>query len=267
MKYITSTELINEVKNGLNTWFESGMVDETILYRKIRLCLSQMGMKVLPEKNKMLSVKNYQVTLPNDFHMLYYAIGCTNYTTTYRDSSCPHWEEEFICELETCKTECDYHHDECGNRYNLVQKFPKYTIEWQEFYNFTIVDSQPYCASGCFNQYGCANEIKIQDGKIITNFDKGYIWLVYLSQLEENGDYLIPDKEQIIQWLIDEMRVTIFQYLFDNGIGDVLQRLQIAKQDLMVTKGYARNFIKTSEVKDFYNVTNTLINRYKRFKL
>lgn len=272
MNYISSEEIINEVKNKLSTYFESGYIDESLLYRKIRLCVSQMGGKIRPFKTKVLRVTDYGAALPKDFYKLTKAIGCLSYVATIKDTKVSKYKEVPLTEQEICNSVCDrtYCEDNCGNKFKVIQSFPEYTLEWNEFYNLSLsADSIPFCEDGCFNYYtpNQVNEIKVEQDLLRTNFSTGWVYIEYLGQLEVDGSYMIPDKEQIIDWIIDELRVECFEYLFDNGLQDVQGKLLNAKNDLQVSKLAARSFYKQNEVKDFYNMSNMLIRRYQKFNI
>lgn len=267
LTYITSEDIINELKNKLSTYFEAGYLDESVLYRKIRHCISVMGGKIRPFKRRMIKIDNYQGALPKDFFKLTRAVGCFNYEIKMTDTTVSRYEDVIVNEVEICKTECDYCKDECGNMYKVVQKFPTYSLDWTQYFNLNLSsDSIGYCEDG-FRNVDSMSQVSINKDRLVTNFEKGWVYIEYTAQLEVDGNYLIPDREQIIDWIIDELRVECFEYLFDNGLQDVQNRLANAKQDLTISKLAARAFFKMPEVKDFYNMANMFVRRYQIFKL
>ena len=269
MNFIPASDIINEIKNKLSVYFENGYLDESLLYRKIRYCVSSIGLKILPKKSKIVKIENFKGGLPSDFYKLETAIGCLSYYIKWKDTTVAKTYEKDICELELCKTECDYCHDDCGRRYQVIQKFPEYTIEWNEFFDVCISNtSRPFCTDSCFsNNLASYNEITIENKVINTNFEKGWVYVEYLATIDTDEDIMIPDYPKIIDWIIDELRVECFEYLYDNGLQDVSQRLGNAKQDLTISKLDARAFFKMNEVKDFYNLGNILVSRYNQQKL
>lgn len=65
--FIPAQDVINEVRNELRSYFERGVVDDSLLYPVIRSCLSKMGLTVHPSSNIVIPINNYKGCLPDDF--------------------------------------------------------------------------------------------------------------------------------------------------------------------------------------------------------
>lgn len=267
-QYIDASELVNEVKNELSTYFNQGTLDESYLYPGIRRCLGKMGLKIYPSKTAVLTVDDYKAKLPVDFYKLQIALGCFQVTTSDIDVTQSKYEEvryetlpDDTCTYEVCSDTCGY--------FSIQQKFDTFT----NIYTTTGVlnvsqDARPYCTNECFayNDYKKQDEITIKNGKIYTSFTSGQVYIEYLSNLEtEEGDLMIPDNQTIRQWIKDEITLDCFKYLYLNNISDVQQRVSYLESKLAQSQLNARAVFTRSEFSEFYDFRKVFYSRFHKF--
>jgi hypothetical protein len=267
MKYISSTAIIDEVKNELSFWFENHSVDETLLYPCIRFCMSKIKLDHYPEKTGILQVENYKATLPKDFKQLCIALACTSGFERAYTHDVEITEERTVCELNVCETICDVCTDSCGSMYKIIQKFPTHWKEWNSFDLLKPTSkSYPYCYKNCFNfRSKSKNEIEINGNVMHTNFEQGLIYIEYIQDLETEDDYQIPDNETVIAWVKAEMIFKIFQTLFYNEVPNIVGQYKAAEKELFVKSENARQLIKRSEFTTYYDLANILLKRYNNY--
>jgi len=273
LDYITSTELIAQVRNKLQTYFEEDKADESVLYPRIRRCLAKLKLNHHPVKCSVLEVESCMTPLPEDFQRMCLALYCTKCESIHNNDERFKiiTEEQHVCELNLCESSCDVCHDHCGNMFRIVQKFPDRTtkLSWTEFDVLCpSKDMIPHCEAGSLNlQSRSRNEITIKNNTLHTNFDNGLVYITYVAKLEKQNEYLIPDKEQIIEWIEADLIHEIFQTMFYNGNNEILNQVQASKQDLAIKAENARQFYSRSEFGEFYDIANTMIRRYNRHRM
>ena len=266
LNYITSDDLIAEVKDELSIWFENGKLDEAYMYSDIRKCLYKMGLKILPIKREVLLVKDYLAKLPKDFHKVTLAMGCFEESQIMEpDVRSPEVIEEVsFCEFGMDDFCGDIILDECGNISKfIVKRKGHYKVIYDRWLPLSMDKVSIYsCADGCYNTNVKSKEIiTIANGKIMTNFAEGIIYLEYYSTLETEDTIQIPDNEIIIAWIRGLLVKRGFEKLYYMG-EDVVQRLQYANMELSKLEIDAQNLYKRKGISEYYKMANLLQRRY-----
>ncbi len=274
--FITAKELLYEIKNAVPTYFERGIIDDSIFYPHISYCLGLLGLKVYPTGSVVVPIRNYKGQLPYDFYKMVSAVGCFNYVVTsnpdYNNPKLYDVAEEQITNYLISKPSITGK-DENGENFYIIQKFEQFSVEYSSYSPLTLSKaSHNYCTKDCHNkQQGEANQIEIQksQGQVITNFETGSIYLEYLQKLEvdtdEGKDILIPDFQQVRKWIKDYCIMELFRYLLNNTTLDIQYRLNLATQQESVSQSNARSFVKRFEFSDLYQLRKLLYSRYTKF--
>lgn len=76
LKYKTFDELLDSVKIDLRTYDLEGMIDDQTLIKVAERVNYDLGLKVNPNKTKVLEINNYRAKLPSDFFSLNHALLC-----------------------------------------------------------------------------------------------------------------------------------------------------------------------------------------------
>lgn len=279
--YISSEAIVDDVKNRMSRYFTSGKVDESILPRVIRKCVGQMGLRIYPEKRAVLELSNYRAALPEGFKSLVVAMLCHG-RSVYVKNDTKSRHDQLVCEVP-CQTLCSTlcaqtdidaygKHcamtDDCGNLLRLVQ-----TTEYDRFETseFTILRaagmSKDLCANDCLNLRSKNKyEFEIKEGPrgpvLQANICDGKIYIEYLSDIEHEDHFEIPDKESVKDWIFEECRKEIYTYLWDNG-EDVMQRMQHSERECAIKQERARMVYSQRGVQERYDTANRLVNRFK----
>ena len=268
VKYEPVNNLIQEVKLELHSYFDSNMVDEAIFPSVIRKCLEKIRWDHRPVMWDVIEIDCGKGDLPKNFDKLCLALGCFDCTVVTKRPGI-HTQEYHVCELDLCQTSCDVCHDECGNMYQIVQKFEEYSTSYRKFELLNPTGHmRPHCVDNCFNFASQSkNEICVVDGKLETNFEKGLVYIEYVAKLEDENGYLVPEKQAIQEWIKAELIHKTVQVLYWNGEPDILQRYKDIKADLAIKAENAKVIYKANEYQDFYGLYNRLIRRYNRIRL
>jgi hypothetical protein len=258
MDYISIEELISEVELNLSSYFQSGSVDSSIFYGKVKRCLSEIGVKILPKKSDILYVNNYTVDLPSDYNSLILLMSCETKGYLVNDNPALITYEQAVCDIPICHTENMYGHNEFG-RYQVYQRVN------HEFlvHNVIKVLTLGHEHNSCVNPTNIKKyDVEIKNNKIYTQFESGTLYIDYRAVLEKDSEILIPDVDRIKEWLILEMERAAMKYLYFNTTSDVGQRLQYSDRELHIAKENARALWKLNSQKDFNNLKKALQDRF-----
>lgn len=262
MKTINSEVIKSEVKEKLKIFFESNKVDDSLFYPVFKYVLSKFRIDIFPIKSTVLEVFNKEVKLPDDFKLLKCALAC--HTSTITEHVEPFTIDTY--EIELCESHCGVCKDDCGNMFNIVQRFPTHTMNWT---NFDLLcptkTSLPSCDKDCFNfKSKSKNEIDLRNGKMYTNFQEGLVYIEYRADLEDDMEFEFPDNPTVIEWIKAELIHEIFQTLYYNGEKDIERRYRDAKNDAAIKYMNAHQIINRSEYSEYYKSINNFVKRYQK---
>lgn len=263
MKYKSAQDIFDSVQEELDVYAQEGKIDTSKLIKVIKECNAFLNLDINDEKNVLLEVKNYKVKLPNDFIALNFAILCkivkysdnkpSGFQVEYKDVTC---KDKSPCALCTCESDC--------GEFVIFQKCPDSFVEYT-YYDLVKLVGTPtgVINSGCFNLTAQSiNEISIKNGWLYSNFESGFIYINYVSDMvDEDGNLLVIDHDLINPYYEASCIYKIYRTLYSNHEGDELQRMQFWKQELKEAKALAANVRSTPE----YNVLTDLF-RHNRKK-
>jgi hypothetical protein len=260
MNFIDAEEIINIVKNNLNTYFESNLIDDSILYPRLEICLGELGVRAYQKTSVTLDVKNGKAKLPDDFHSLLYAFSCSSYKVKEPKIQGIIGYEHRICDIPKCKTACDYCHDDNG-MYQIMQRFEDTYVWHKDAKCLTVTEMVD---NDCNNERPRLkkDETAINDGYIYTAFDTG---TVYIEYRKTSATLMVPDYPEIRDWLISEMTTMTFQRIWYNRDDDnVIQRYQESKAETAIKKYNKTVFWRRFERRDFNDLKKELIRNSKK---
>lgn len=265
-KYTSSTILVANVMNKIPSYFESGIIDESLLFKALKSGLDRMGHKIMPIREAYIKIEDKQGILPKDFFKAIKLIGCN--VMEFYDIENPYQTritERSIIEIPVCKSVCNSCTDECGNVYEMMQEFDAIKVKSKEYFEVKVDSSNKDICEGdlCYND--SPYTVSLKNGKIYANFT-GYIYIEYLANLETCEDFLVPDYTQITDWLENLMMIECFEKIYLNGDGDVIQRLQFLNGKAINLEAIARGFWKQVEMQEVHDLKKILRNRYAFYK-
>lgn len=76
LQYKTFDELLDSVKIDLRTYDLEGMIDNQSLIKVAQRVNYELGLRINPNRTKMLEVTNFRAKLPSDFYVLNHALLC-----------------------------------------------------------------------------------------------------------------------------------------------------------------------------------------------
>lgn len=272
MKYVKSTELIQEVKNMLDSYFNANKLDESILYRRIRYCLSKIKFEHHPYKDTVLVIEDYKTELPEDLVNLNVALLCYK-----QEAQHPLARYEKVVVTEDVQEYFDWGElsvnevfERIHSDNNIIEKVIERSQERDPvIYNTfapLMLSRQSTQCTDAFKRNQCSthSQANLRNGILHTTVESGRVYIEYFAELEDDGIYMIPDKPRITEWIIADMMYQCLKYLYINGTPDILQRMQFLKQDANLKFLDAMSLVKSNELKDFYGLANALTARYAK---
>jgi hypothetical protein len=265
VNFRNSDLLFGRIVEELESFEAAGMIDKGIFYSYVKEILFTIGAGVYMEDHGVIEVKNFNAPLPGNFSIFWSAwkvkeskefrefkgydprIDYTLYTMPdIQNALNKVWKFDIECPSQmdlTSKVAVRYYVD--GNsvdHHNFNFSEPTLlslgTVHSKEF-----IDQK----SPCFRS-GSPSTISIEQKFVHTNFEKGFIYLVYygLPIDDDTGLPLIPDNpliEKTIEFYI-EYRLLRKWYL-NNKVPDLERKVAMVKSDYDFAFGEALTETKT----------------------
>lgn len=271
LKYRTLDKLLDDAIDDLSRYEDEGMIDRSSLIKVVKTINSDLGIKINIEKEEILDVYRGRTELPDDFYLLNYSTLCTSYSIR-QELPGIHIEDESIPICDAPKVDkCSPGYickegQEC-TPYRLFQKKKYQTIEINRVDTVSIVGSTKRCSQDCLNfRSKSPNQIRIEDGYIVTNFDTGKLYIQYIGNMEDSeGNLLSLDHDLINNYYEYAIKERIFENIYLNGDDSVAQRMELMTRRKINAGKVATNIRNTPEYSELEDIwkTNRAYNKRK----
>lgn len=233
----TSPEVIFvKVKEELRSYFEAGIVDDTLFPLYVDQCLRKLGKAAYPINQTLLNIKDYKQSLPEDFYAVREAWMCTTYedgtqlpSSTYVQVTNTAYKMDTLTQEEVKCRPCDTckHPDIIEAVYKINNGV---VFRFQKQYLLTPGNIFPSCPDDLY----CANynsvsphSYDIRDGKMATTFREGKVYLQYYSNgIDENSDQLIPDTIETLNYLEFYIKEKMFEQVWNQTTDETYNQSQ-----------------------------------------
>lgn len=289
LKYRTFNQLFEDVTIDLKNYALEGVINPQTLIKIARKCNYDLGFRIYRTRQVILEVEHGKVRLPDDFHIINFAIVCGESTVTEALPQGTHIEErlvapDYVCEPgqpSSCETPppdpCNDPIDpcntidpctgtcitKCGEEYQLIQKIRTTTRTFKTRFHLCITDNEYACQDSCSmnltptgvtglvsNGRGPIDQASINDGWLLTNFDSGKVYINYTGDMIDNeGNLLVPDHEMINEYYEYALKERILENLVMNG-ENVGERYNLAAGKLRAARNYALSIVNTPNWKE-----------------
>jgi len=261
LKYRTFDQLLGEVGTDFVIYNNENMIEPAQLIKVAQKVNYDLGLRIHGTKEKMLTIENKKVRLPDDFYVLNYAYLTTTYKVNYRTPSGRETENVITGKgptpwVDTCpkcyKPEVDCcceatYTQECQNGESIfVQVVEKRKTETRIYENFDRVRiSTDGGRTDALNDKG--NVAYIKNGFIYTNIDNGNLFISYQGALEDNeGNLLVLDHPMINEYYEYAIKSRLLENLFING-EDVQAKMQLIEPRLKAARNNALTIVNTPD--------------------
>lgn len=270
LKYRTFDQLFEDVSVDFRNFTLDGKVEPATLIKVARRCNYELGFRIYRTRQVILEVEHYKVRLPDDFHILNYALVCGEYTVTEALPQGTHIEERLVgptytpdpgvpdacavpdpdpCEepdpcTNTCLTKC-------GQEYQLVQKIHTSTRTYKQMFKLYIKEGDKIeCDCPNTQWQGAENEAHIENGFLKTNFKSGKVYINYMGDMiDDEGNVLVPDHELINEYYEYALKERILENLIwnDEPVGN---KYELVAMKLRAARNNAMTIVNTPNFKE-----------------
>lgn len=284
LKYRTFDQLFEDVTVDLKNYALEGAINPQTLLKVARKCNYDLGFRIYRTRQAILEVEHGKIRLPDDFHIMNFAVVCGEYTVTEALPQGTNIEErlvapDYVCEPgqpSTCATPapdpCNDPIDpcnntdpctgtcitKCGDEYQLIQKINTTTRTYKTNFHLYLTDSewiQKDCNANCTTPTGVTgivplgtgpiNEASIKDGWLYTNFSNAKVYVNYMGDMiDDDGNILVPDHEMLNEYYEYALKKRILENLVMNG-ENVGDRYNLIAQEYRAARNNALTIVNT----------------------
>lgn len=250
---MTFTEFYNDrIISSLQSYESAGLIDEMSVYDWVVRALKRFGTLNSVLQEEVLTIKNNQATLPQNFIKLKLAVKCTpsKYFVDKVDDSLQQsrwWIERH--EIGSDWGDCDTHCPTETTEKKIIEKLYYKGNSVTYFYNEPIVlkviegVKKKQCTSDCINlKSNSSYSVSIMNGgrKLQTNFNTDKIFIQYYGYEIGDDDLIeIPDTNQghLIDYLEYFCKSKIMENIIGNGDNtknevQMMQLYQMKERDM-----------------------------------
>jgi hypothetical protein len=282
ISYKTFDQLMYDIEDDLESYSDQGKIIRDKYIKKVQWCNSRLGLKINPEKETVVEIKNGKGKLPEDFKLLDFAFICAK-TKTVQVSSTTYTEYNTEIPVlpynsirQGCNT-CTSSSFVCDT-YNLnctpYQVWKKSKQEYVEIYAFAPIQITPTSLNKCSSSI-CPNlhehshfyfniEKEGDCYYIKTNLEDTEIYVRYTAQmLDDDNNILILDNPLVLPFYEYAIKESILEDLWLNGLDIAQKHLQLIIPKGRIARREAESFVNLSDFADLKSIY--LSNRRKMY--
>lgn len=273
-KFVSPDPLFSRIREELKSYFDSGMLDDLLFPLWTNDCLRKLGKSSWAIEPTLLFQDNFEAKLPPDFISVREAWLTTSIFSNefqlpgsfYRSITTVLNQPFDVCNPAVNCDPCNPNiHEVVAKTTNTVThpihlkhllKPGNISIHRRNLADRHIRDTKvglgvpPGIAAaavdfpllpedeglGCLNYSSTAEDtFDIRDGKFITNFRRGEIYLIYYSVQKDNAGYqLIPDNYRVQEYIRAYLKQKLFEVLWnqisDESFQQIEKKFEIYKQ-------------------------------------
>lgn len=278
LKYRTFDQLFEDVTIDFKNYSLEGKIDPQNLIKVARKCNYDLGFRIYRTRQVVLEVEHGKVRLPDDFHILNFAMVCGEHTITEALPQGTHIEERLVAPVYTpepgqpseCSTPtpdpCDPVDPctgtcitKCGQEYQLVQKIHTTSRTYKLSYPLHVTGMDYANCGACANDMwkGAPNEARIENGFLKVNFDSGKVYINYEGDMiDDNGNLLVPDHEMINEYYEYALKKRILENLLMND-EPVGEKLNLVMAEYRTARIYALTIVNTPNFAELQKIWQT----------
>jgi hypothetical protein len=245
--FISPVPIHAEIKEEMASYFNTGVIDDTMFPIYTNRALEKLGRVTYKIDNQVLEIKDHEVALPSDFKFVREVWLCTNIIKSRRDPS--YFYDQQTCvvapagQYDPCNP-CDTCPDKCHTEYSIVHKTSG-QIHMTFNLSFLLkpgnIAVKTHCSKDCKN-FGASgpDSFDIRDGKLITNFSHGDVYLVYYKIDKDDEDYqLVPDNYYIKDWVRAFIKYKMYEKLWNEIVDETSAQIERKYQEYKEQKDMA----------------------------
>lgn len=233
-KFVSPDTLFAIVKEELKSYFDTGAVDDLMFPIWTKKCLQKLGRSSWPIHQTLLFMDGYEARLPPDFLAVREAwLTATGFPIEMRKPGA--FYQQITTLLNKPYDACNpvVNCDPCNpDIITVVAKtttdvaFPVTLSHLLRPGNIAVRDN---CDAGCLNyKSSSADTFDIRDGKFVTNFRSGDVYLVYYGQDTNcDGYQMIPENYRIQEFIEAFVKQKVFEQLSNQITDETFNQIQL----------------------------------------
>lgn len=255
--FVSPDPIYATVKEELKSYFDTGVVDDLLFPKWTDDCLKSLGRSTYPLKPAILTLDDFTATLPEDFFAVREAWLCLSATSQLAAPSSVYFVEQetvnrmdpidpVACSVQTCSDVPDQINVVLKKTQTLIASFTRQYLLRPG--NISVMQN---CSLDCRN-YGSnsPDAFDIRDGKFVTNFRTGHVYMVYYStEFDCNGVQVVPDNFRIRDYIEKYITYKVWKVMADNTPDEGLRNFLDAKQKEAKAIADEARIIAQTEVK------------------
>jgi len=272
--FVSPEPIYAEVKEELKSYFDTGIVDDILFTRYTEDCLKRLGRSSYKIVPNVFNLNNYTVQLPDDFEAVRELWLCTSHEQSYQLPEASY--HQTTCRITPVNDRCN----PCDTDSPEVIKIT-YKTTGEEIQRFTKqfllrpgnINAKNQCSLDCMNYNSSVDEtFDIRDGKIITNFPQGTLYMTYyVKEYDDNDFQLVPDNVRILDYLKAYLKYkcfeTIYNSITDETFKQAESKMLFYKKEADFAKVIAETEIKKQTIDQIRNSIKSQRNRFRNFKI
>ena len=277
--FISPEPLYANIKEELKSYFDAGIVDDTMFPVWTDKCLKKIGRAALAINQGMLNVCEHKADLPEDFHAIREAWSCTSYDKSFQLPSATYEQVKSIS--TRIDRPADYYCNLCRECEipDVIEVIYKTTNTVAFSVKRTHLLTPGIIYPACPNDLYCANRgatsldsYDIRDGKFTTSFKEGIVYIQYYANSYDKADnQLIPDNYRVREYIEAFIKSKIFEQVFNQTTDETFNQSQLKWQTYkqLADEAYILVDIELKKgdiYKQFRNI-NRQRRRFNRFKI
>lgn len=263
--YIPIDTLVAEIKEELSSYFQAGAVSDVMIPTYVNQCLRKLKGIVLKPERVMLFFDDYTSQLPNDFHLLEWAIS---YSSEAILTGAIPSTVGFYSKAMTCTGECSEEFQQTCEVFEKItvptglgmQTLVMHDPKWIRVY----YGAKPMCTEDCPNvNINVTETITIQEkGKVVSTFQRGCVHVQYLSKpIDDNGLPMIPEFVEVEEYIKSYVKFKLFEQLMNSVVDETFNQIKYKfeyyRQDSLNKLAACSILLLPSKQKTADNVVNS----------
>lgn len=258
-KYINADIVFERVAASLKTYVDRDMIIEEEYYKVIEKCNEILGLRLNPIKETIIILNNGVGNLPNDFLMLEAAVSFCKTSETYSWQTKKEVLKGITPTLEMKETIlCNDIQLVCGTIPYLEITYETHTEKYDKLIITRLRETEK-ATDDCVNLYSNSPyTISIDDDKIYSDSGLNKIYIRYTASMFKDGLPICLDNAIIMEYYEKALKYEMLVDLLVNKKLEIVQLIQLVKQELVIAKADAINLISTPEYDELRNINKYL---------
>ncbi len=259
-RFVSADPIYSKIKEELSSYFGTGAVDDFMFPVYTEQILKKLRKSSLPVRECVITVKNNQGDLPQDFNSVKELWATRELVYEYPAANYHYYQKDYRLEDITSKCGCtqeDLPCDKCDpcNKERMVVHRVNTTHLFSYKYSHLLqpgnLQAKGCCDSSSPNlNVSCSDTFDISGCSLMTSFKEGIVHLLYYSNgLSEDGDeQLIPDDVWVQELIEKYIRFKIFDKLWNMSTDDSFAQSKL-RRDVAQDEYYNAKTIAETELK------------------